>query len=285
MRKACLKSRFVLVFVACFGWFTPVGCFPLDDDTTIVALPPNNCDNGVWEGSFQMGYDESYNNPRKIEGCPVINQNLSFSGDYTREDIEVFDALESVRGDVIFYLFNYQGSVDGLFPSLVSIGGQVNIGDVSGMSDLSIFESLKSIAGGISLRSTSITDLSGLSNLESFQGGITILRLSSLIDLTGLEPIESVTDGIHLDSNDALQSLSGLENVQRLAGGLKIVGNPVLTDLSGLDHLTSFDGPLEITYNAMLADCEIERLIKVLTATGWQGSIVASGNDPDGVCP
>jgi len=102
---------------------------------------------------------------------------------------------------------------------------------------------------------TSITDLSGLSQISSIGGILIIKDNEALSNLSGLQLLTAAEGGIHIDNNDALQNLHALANVTNMQGELTIRNNAILTGLGGLHNIVGPISFLTITDNPQLRWC------------------------------
>ncbi|MEO6037599.1 MAG: hypothetical protein ABIQ93_04235 [Saprospiraceae bacterium] len=95
----------------------------------------------------------------------------------------------------------------------------------------------KEILGSVYMMGADIKTLDSLSVLTGIGSNLTIVG-TRLADLSGLENLDSIGGGLSIQGNDSLTDLHGLEQVTFSAGAsLVIVHNPVLTSLS---HLGTF---------------------------------------------
>ena len=87
------------------------------------------------------------------------------------------------------------------------------------------------ILGNVLIQTNAITSLSGLAQLETIGGRLTIRFCDNLLSLNGLHNLTSI-GGTHLfiQSNDALTDLSGLESLTTVSGNLLIRNNDALED-------------------------------------------------------
>jgi hypothetical protein len=126
---------------------------------------------------------------------------------------------------------------------------------VSNVADLSGITVLKKV-WGLELRSTPITQLGGLAQLESISW-LSVVASSQLINLAFPKLANKTMQGIHINNNLGLAAvtLPGIESVSPLGNdNITITGNPVLATLS-IPNLKSVDkcGNIEIT-NTLLKD-------------------------------
>lgn len=96
---------------------------------------------------------------------------------------------------------------------------------------------------------SSITSLSGLSQLISVSGSLRIRNNPILSSLSGLENITSVGKHLEIWGNDILNDLTGLDNLNSVEEYLEIVGNDSLTSMAGLENLTFIGEDMDIRYN------------------------------------
>jgi hypothetical protein len=152
--------------------------------------------------------------------------------------------------------FTTQAQIDSFqtdYPGCTSIEGDVNIhgDDISNLAGLSI---LDSIFGNLEIEFTYLVeDLSGLDNLNYIRKDLIIYYNDGLYNLTGLGNLISVEGGVEIDGNWELTSLTGLDSLISIGGSLQIGslwgGNPSLTSLSVLDNLASIGDGLSIGSN------------------------------------
>jgi len=200
--------------------------------------------------------------------------------------------------------FNTQQEVDNFpsnYPNYTQISESIVIDDNSGVDNITNLDSLyqiTSIAGTLHLIGSTITDFSGLENLNSIGGCLrldfpynlvsfsglenlnsiggdfTITDPTNLVSLSGLENLNSIGGELYMSSCFELTNIAGLENLNSIGGNLRIEGNDELVSLSGLENLTSVGGDLYISGNGSVADFSgLENLNSV------GGGIYISGND------
>lgn len=106
----------------------------------------------------------------------------------------------------------------------------------------------------LTIQGNNITNLNGLSGLESITKSLFILNNPSLTSLSGLSNLSNIGVELTLDNNDALTNLNGLENLPFIGGTLTITGNAVLNSLSALSGVEYVNGSLLISYNPQLTN-------------------------------
>jgi hypothetical protein len=139
------------------------------------------------------------------------------------------------------------------YPNCTIINGNLNIGPVSSgtssITNISGLSNLTQVNGELSIRSNqNLTNLTGLNNITSVG---TILRLEFnpvLINLDGLSGIVNIGESILIGINTGLQNLNGLSGITQLPNGyLYVNNNPQLTSLQGLHNITTIGESMWIT--------------------------------------
>lgn len=108
------------------------------------------------------------------------------------------------------------------------------------------------IGGSVEIRGGDISDLSGLSNINSIGGKLIFIFCHSLHSLEGLEELSTIDSMLVFQQNYFLSNLSGLGNLSSIGTGFVILGNSSLTSFSGLEELTSVGGTIWMEENYTL---------------------------------
>ncbi len=125
-------------------------------------------------------------------------------------------------------------------PNGVSLSSQQAIDDFPlNYPNCSVIEGSLNINNG-----TTITNLSGLSGIDTIYGDLEIQFLPNLSTLTGLEALKHVDGQVLIRNNDALVNLVGLSGLNTIGRSLQINSNPNLTLLQGLENLTAINTTL-----------------------------------------
>jgi hypothetical protein len=112
--------------------------------------------------------------------------------------------------------------------------------------------------------SGSITDLSGLSVLDTIGGSLVVNSNSALVSLNGLNSLTKVFGDLKIIDNDNINTLFGLGNVSEVGINLIIENNMSLSSLSGLGNLTEIGGSFVLTDCSSLSDLDgIENLASI----------------------
>ncbi len=158
-------------------------------------------------------------------------------------------------GDVVL---SSQSDVDdftNLYPNCTDINGSLRIlgTNISSLAPLSV---ISSIGNGLFIsNSNSLTDLSGLENINELQC-LTIQANSNLKSIAGLQNVflnaaTSACD-LRIENNPQLASLEGLLMTGSEIGKLIIFGNTSLFNLSGLENLVGINSEISILGNNSL---------------------------------
>jgi hypothetical protein len=164
------------------------------------------------------------------------------------------------------------------YPGCTEIEGNVMIGDINGICDITNLNGLSvltSIGGRLSigiintLTLPNLTSLSGLENLTSIGGSLIVFSIP-LTNMSGLEGLTSIGDSLYITFNNSLTSLTGLNNLNSVGGSVFIghIGNPwwdnpILASLTGLENLTSIGNKLFIGNTALSSMAGLENLTSI----------------------
>ncbi|MCK9400608.1 MAG: T9SS type A sorting domain-containing protein [Bacteroidales bacterium] len=152
--------------------------------------------------------------------------------------------------------FTTQAQIDNFqsdFPGCTTIEGGVKISgnDISDLEGISV---LDSIFGNLTIGSNwkgnnpNLNNLDGLENLAYIGGTLLLNNNDNLVNIQGLSGLVKVEEGIYI-SNDNLISLTGLEGIDSLYGNLNLQINDQLLNLTGLNNLKYIGGSLAFYSN------------------------------------
>jgi hypothetical protein len=144
---------------------------------------------------------------------------------------------------------------------------------VKNAADLAWMKNVVNLNGALRIDSSSLPAVSGISNLTTIGGDLTINSNATLSNVPGLSGLQSVTGSVSIQSNPALTNISGLSSLAGIAGNLYIYNDGALANVSGLTNLATLGGYLNIYANAQLAN--LDGLLS-LTSIGDYLSIVAN---------
>lgn len=166
------------------------------------------------------------------------------------------------------------------FPGCTKIGGHVKIqgDDISNLFGLSV---LDSIGDDLSIISNPmLVDLQGLSSLTRIEDRLQILSNENLESLEGFEKLKTLGGNIIIESNENLIDFYGLDSLNLVEGRLFVIDNSQLESLSGLEAITSLKG-LRINGNNNLTDIVA---IENIDLTGQNVFLRLVDNDILSVC-
>lgn len=159
------------------------------------------------------------------------------------------------------YTFDSQEDIDNFnlnFPGCVHVDVSLTIeesvpNDITNLFGLS---SIETIAENLIIKDNgALQSLEGLHNLVSVGQSIQIHgndngALTGLENLYGLNKLQSIGESLIITSNGRLQHLFSLNNLTEITtGDLIIFQNQILEDLSGLESLTAINGNVYIGYH------------------------------------
>ncbi len=127
-----------------------------------------------------------------------------------------------------------------------------------------------------------LENLTGLENLISVSGDLTIGGNIFMESLSGLNNLSAVGGSLSISNNPALSDISDLESLTSIGGELIIgirswkgnpMGNPLLASLTGLEGITSLSGFALIGNHALI---DLNGLNNVQSVTGY---VIIGGNN------
>lgn len=177
-------------------------------------------------------------------------------------DLEISTLIESIVGfqnlTVIHnnaLISSQSVNIDGLFPSLISVGNDLTLVD---FTEISNFSGVQTVGNKITFDNCVLQDFSALENLNpvreiaiqscevdsyinlpSFANdstGLTIYETDGSLNLEGLEPITALRY-LSLDENGLLESVNGLSNVTAIHEGIMMGDNSRLKSLAPMTEL------------------------------------------------
>ena len=129
---------------------------------------------------------------------------------------------------------------------------------LSSQAGLNAFQSdCSRILGDLTIQSGSdITQLDGLSNIQSIGGSLLISGLPNLTSLQGLESLAVVEGSVSVLNNQSLGNTTGLSSLTGIEGGLSIQNNGSMSTLSGFSALVSVGGALSVSQSPSLLNLD-----------------------------
>ena len=158
----------------------------------------------------------------------------------------------------------------------ITISGN-NITNLNGLSQIeSITRSL------FILNCPALTSLSGLSNLANIGAELTVDNCDALPDLTGLENVPFIGGTLTITGNAILNSLNALTGIGYVNGSILISQNPALTSLAGLDNIAFCGRFLQISNNnALTALNSLDNMTEVGNNAATIGRFLSIGSNPN----
>ncbi|MFN3908833.1 MAG: LamG-like jellyroll fold domain-containing protein [Flavobacterium sp.] len=179
--------------------------------------------------------------------CTQINGSLTISS-ININNLSGLSGLTSVTGDLNIGALLITTNVSGL-QNITSVGGNLNlVSNTQGaiINNINFLSGLTTI-GGLNINYTTLSNITGLSNVTTItSGGLQITNCGLLASLNGLQNITSINGNISITNNSLLTDLTGLLGLTTLnnnssgsLGNIFINQNNSLTSLNGLQNLTS----------------------------------------------
>ncbi|GAB3497488.1 hypothetical protein GCM10027341_17660 [Spirosoma knui] len=165
-----------------------------------------------------------------------------------------------------------QAQVDAFPPGCTVIPRGLNItgADITSLKSLSAVQT----AGGLLINDNpKLVNLTGLDNLTSVGGSLSIANNPILTSIASLSALTQVAENLDFGGNTQLANLTGLNSLTSIGNSLIITSNPVLTNLNSLSAVTQLNGELQIVNNAQLAN-----LIGLNNLTSIGGSVYIQRN-------
>jgi len=104
------------------------------------------------------------------------------------------------------------------------------------------------IEGDLTVDSSSLVAINGLSSINTINGSLTISNNYNLNDLNGFGSLSTINGSLTIKNNQNLQYLYGLGQLRTIKSGVNITANPNLMDLSPLGSISNL-GSLTIESN------------------------------------
>jgi len=142
------------------------------------------------------------------------------------------------------------------YPTCTSIEGDViisgvNITNLEGLSVLNSIEGSLSIGYYENSGNPGLTSLSGLNGLTNIGGYLLVINNLALNSLSGLDGLTNIGSDLTI-FNNTLSTLDGLQNLNLIGGSLDVENNYSLLSLTGLNNLSSIGNYINITANPSL---------------------------------
>ncbi len=165
----------------------------------------------------------------------------------------------TVAGNVTFHS---QAEIDFFHlqhPGCNEITGNLRIEEntIFSVTNLSGLSQLERIGGDLIIQNNSeLVSLAGLDQVNFIGGRLSILNNPELISIAGLHGLVSIEEDFRLINNESIINFSGIENLEEIGHYFTIEKNHGLKNLSGLDKLHSIGGNFLIKENNSLINLE-----------------------------
>lgn len=157
------------------------------------------------------------------------------------------------------------------YPNCTNFAGSIVIGPSSTITDISPLSNLQTIGGELYISNlVYLQDLDGLDALTSVGGNLTIHSFGELQNVNALSSLTTVGGTLQISSiwNPQFQNLQGLNNLTSV-GSLTIQSNSALVDLNALESLTHIDKNITIESNNVLDDISVLSQLDTTVPPNW----------------
>jgi len=113
------------------------------------------------------------------------------------------------------------------------------------------------VINGFTIQGTGITNLNGLSVINSFSdSSVLTIQETSIIDFTGLDNVTYVGGNFQIIFNQDLETFNGLEQIVTIRKNLFVSGSFLILNFDGFDSLNIIGGKLDVRTCIALIDFE-----------------------------
>jgi len=127
---------------------------------------------------------------------------------------------------------------------------------VENLADLAWLKNVVNLTGSMTVNTSALTTISGLSNLQAIGVDLIISSNASLANINGLNGLQSVTRNFYLQSNPVLTNVNGLSALVGVGGFFYMYNNAQLGNVGGLAALATVGDYLNIQSNQVLANLD-----------------------------
>lgn len=187
----------------------------------------------------------SFENLNYVEGVKI-------SRNPALKNINGFSNIDTIFGP-LFINLNYSLETLDAFHGLEYIESKFLFGDSWRLFDLSMFNAVEKIGGEFSISSDSLRSITGFQSLFEIKGLLRFDKITSLTDFSGLGNIEILSGGLSVEESNELITLNGFSSLKILNVGLVISNNTSLSDISIFQNLVEFSGEIRIEDNLSLS--------------------------------
>ncbi len=196
------------------------------------------------------------NNPKLINlgafNALTNSFSVSIEGNSSLTSVDGFTSLVGI--DVITGVIRIANNaslqtIEGFSSFTTAFNASLNISDNDALISFNGFNGVTTLGGLLIMNNSSLTNLDGLSSLETLQGRRAYLSVSnntSLVDVNGLSSLTSINGSsfdvrLLINDNPALKNLDGLSSLTLLDGNagerIEINNNALLENTDGLSAL------------------------------------------------
>lgn len=220
------------------------------------------------EGSFSIARsgalaapNESLHDLTALASLEVVGKDLTLDLVLPLPELDGFDALVAVGGDLAFHSWTYQPV------------------PVPKPTDVSGFGALRTIGGNLQFEAVNeLVRVTGFGSLAAIGGGIMVNGATDLVSLDGFPRLSCLGKSFsvfpsYLLENTALRSIGPFPSLDRIGGSVRVEGAPNLESVDLFSKVDRLDGgTLRILSNPKLSTMPVEAL-------AWAGDDVVFGDN------
>ncbi|GAB4570092.1 MAG: hypothetical protein Tsb0020_24650 [Haliangiales bacterium] len=220
-------------------------------------------------------------------GLTDVDGSITIANNPSLDQIDGLASVTQIGADLIVSGNAQLTSVDGM-TGLTQIGGELRLADNAALTALDGLNALTS-AQQVTIENNGLASLGGLNGLTSVTANVgseavTVSNNAALTSIAGLTTLATIDGRLRIEQNLLLTNIAGLAALRTIGGDLSVVANTALVSIESLLGLTELGGDLSVTANTSLPTCQADALLAQVTANGFDGTAIISGNDDAGVC-
>jgi len=194
----------------------------------------------------------SATHPRNISGNMAnCLTEIAIVASCSNSDCPPGDIVLSTQAQVNQFAVNYPNCT--VINGNLNIDGNLNTGD-NQITNLNGLSTVQTVIGQVNIvHNPYLTGLNGLSSLKNVGGNFWIADNASLTTFNNAFPALETVGTLYVGFHPNLTSIGQFNALTSVTWGLVIENNPMLTNLNGFSNITTVGNTLNITNNATLA--------------------------------
>jgi len=189
---------------------------------------------------------------------------LSFINNDKIQDLDDFESLESIAGDISIIGCSVLESITRL-AFLQTLGGNLMLNGNGSLASLEGLENIVEVNGGLEITALPISTLDIFQNVEEIGGSLKISSNNNLTEITGFPNLKRININLSITScASSFTSMNSFNNLETILGNLRIYSCQKLLQLDGFSSLQEVGGGVEISFNYDLININgLEKISKI----------------------